>query len=434
MPETTPHPQGKKEEVGYMYQERVKIDWWTVIIWGVLVLFGWMNIYASTYSDGVAFFDFHTYHTKQLIWISIAVFMAAMLLLMEPRIFSNGAFPFYGVVMLLLVATLFLAVTVKGGTSWIDIKGFRFQPAEFGKLATALALSKYMSAIDIDWKQLRTKIIALIIVALPAALVFLQHDTGSALVFLAFIFPLFREGLSGAIFIIGVVVILLFVLALLVNKYILIGALVVIALLYLFVWRSKRSARDYWQTLGVLILCAGFIFSVDIVFNSVLEQHQRGRIEDLLGITDDPQGTGYNVHQSKIAIGSGGLTGKGFLQGTITKADFVPEQHTDFIFCTVGEEWGWIGSIAVIGLYVFLLVRLINMAERQRSTFARFYGYCVASILFVHFAVNIGMVIGLMPVIGIPLPFFSYGGSSLIAFTVLLFIFIRLDATKNQLY
>ena len=413
----------------------MKIDWWTVALWAVLTIFGVVNIYSATYSGDVqSIFAFSTFSGKQLIWVGAASLVAAVILLTEPRFFSNGAYPIYGVVMLLLVATLFLAVTVNGGKSWIEIGGFRFQPTEFAKFATALALAKFMSGIDVEWSQSRTKLGALLLIGLPAALVFLQHDTGSALVFVAFVLPLFREGLSGSILVVGVAAIALFVLALLVNKYILLGVLVVIVVLYLFVWLNKRTAHDWWRAIGVLLLCAAFIFSVDFLFNQVLEPHQRERIDVLLGKTEDLQGSGYNVNQSKIAIGSGGFMGKGYLAGTLTKADFVPEQHTDFIFCTVGEEWGWVGSSLVVVLYVVLLVRLVGMAERQRSTFSRFYGYSVASILFVHLFVNVGMVLGLVPVIGIPLPFFSYGGSSMLSFTILLFIFIRLDATKNQLY
>ena len=413
----------------------MKIDWWTVALWAVLTIFGVVNIYSATYSGDVqSIFAFSTFSGKQLIWVGAASLVAAVILLTEPRFFSNGAYPIYGVVMLLLVATLFLAVTVNGGKSWIEIGGFRFQPTEFAKFATALALAKFMSGIDVEWSQSRTKLGALLLIGLPAALVFLQHDTGSALVFVAFVLPLFREGLSGGILVVGVAAIALFILSLLVNKYILLGVLVVIAVLYLFVWLNKRTAHDWWRAIGVLLLCAAFIFSVDFLFNQVLEPHQRERIDVLLGKTEDLQGSGYNVNQSKIAIGSGGFMGKGYLAGTLTKADFVPEQHTDFIFCTVGEEWGWVGSSLVVVLYVVLLVRLVGMAERQRSTFSRFYGYSVASILFVHLFVNVGMVLGLVPVIGIPLPFFSYGGSSMLSFTILLFIFIRLDATKNQLY
>ena len=418
-----------------MYQERLKIDWWTVALWAVLALFGVLNIYSATYSDGqLPLYSFKTFSGKQLLWLAASAVVAVLILFSEPRFFSNTAYPIYGVVLLMLVATLFLAVTVNGGKSWIEVGGFRFQPTEFGKFATALALAKFMSAIDLDWDRLNAKMIALLIVAVPAALVFLQHDTGSALVFVAFVLPLFREGLSGVILVIGVVAVVLFVLALLVNKYILLGVLVLVAVFYLFVWLNKRTAKDYWRAVGLLVLCGAFIFSVDFVFNNVLESHQRERIDVLLGKTEDLQGSGYNVHQSKIAIGSGGIVGKGYLNGTITKADFVPEQHTDFIFCTVGEEWGWLGSSVMVVLYVVLLVHLISMAERQRSTFSRVYGYSVASILFMHLFVNVGMVLGLVPVIGIPLPFLSYGGSSLLAFTILLFIFIRLDATKNQLY
>jgi rod shape determining protein RodA len=417
-----------------MYQEKLKIDWITIALYAAIMLFGWMNIYSACYDEShAAVFDFSQYHGKQLIWMGLAALTAAVILLTEPRFFSNMAYPIYGVVLGLLVLTLFLAVTVNGGKSWIDLGGFRFQPSEFAKFATALALAKYLSAIEIDLKDMRTKTVSLALIAIPAALVFLQHDTGSALVFASFIFPLYREGVSGAVLVVGVAAIALFVLALLVNKYILLGILALLAVAYLFVWLNKRTRKDYLRAIGIFVCCAAFVFSVDFVFNDVLESHQRERIDVLLGKTEDLQGSGYNVNQSKIAIGSGGLIGKGFLGGTVTKANFVPEKHTDFIFCTVGEEWGFLGSTVLVVLYVMLLIRIVNMAERQRSPFSRIFGYCVASILFMHLFVNIGMVIGLVPVIGIPLPFFSYGGSSLLAFTILLFIFIRQDASKNQL-
>lgn len=417
-----------------MYQEKLKIDWITIALYAAIMLFGWMNIYSACYDEShAAVFDLSQYHGKQLIWMGLAALTAAVILLTEPRFFSNMAYPIYGVVLGLLVLTLFLAVTVNGGKSWIDLGGFRFQPSEFAKFATALALAKYLSAIEIDLKDMRTKTVSLALIAIPAALVFLQHDTGSALVFASFIFPLYREGVSGAVLVVGVAAIALFVLALLVNKYILLGILALLAVAYLFVWLNKRTRKDYLRAIGIFVCCAAFVFSVDFVFNNVLESHQRERIDVLLGKTEDLQGSGYNVNQSKIAIGSGGLIGKGFLCGTVTKANFVPEKHTDFIFCTVGEEWGFLGSTVLVVLYVMLLIRIVNMAERQRSPFSRIFGYCVASILFMHLFVNIGMVIGLVPVIGIPLPFFSYGGSSLLAFTILLFIFIRQDASKNQL-
>ena len=417
-----------------MYQEKLKVDWLAIGLWFALMLFGWLNIYAAGYSaEHPMLFDFSVQHGKQLIWMAMAIFLAAIIVLTEPRVFSNTAYPIYGIVMALLVVTLFVATVTKGGKSWIDFGAFKFQPSEFAKFATALAVAKYLSAINIDMKDLRTKIMVAAIIAVPAALIFLQHDTGSALVFIGFILPLYREGLSGNFLIIGVAAIVLFVLALLINKYILIGILVAGALFYLFVWLNKRSMRDYWRMAAVVACCAMFVLSVDFIFNNVLEPHQRGRIDVLLGKTEDLQGSGYNVNQSKIAIGSGSFFGKGFLKGTLTKADFVPEQETDFIFCTVGEEWGFVGSSILVALYVLLLIHLVNMAERQRSPFARIYGYSVASILFIHLFVNVGMVLGLVPVIGIPLPFFSYGGSSLLAFTILLFIFIRQDASKNQL-
>ena len=417
-----------------MYQEKLKVDWLAIGLWFALMLFGWLNIYAAGYSaEHPMLFDFSVQHGKQLIWMAMAIFLAAVIVLTEPRVFSNTAYPIYGIVMALLVVTLFVATVTKGGKSWIDFGAFKFQPSEFAKFATALAVAKYLSAINIDMKDLRTKIMVAAIIAVPAALIFLQHDTGSALVFIGFILPLYREGLSGNFLIIGVAAIVLFVLALLINKYILIGILVAGALFYLFVWLNKRSMRDYWRMAAVVACCAMFVLSVDFIFNNVLEPHQRGRIDVLLGKTEDLQGSGYNVNQSKIAIGSGAFFGKGFLKGTLTNADFVPEQETDFIFCTVGEEWGFVGSSILVALYVLLLIHLVNMAERQRSPFARIYGYSVASILFIHLFVNVGMVLGLVPVIGIPLPFFSYGGSSLLAFTILLFIFIRQDASKNQL-
>ena len=297
-----------------------------------------------------------------------------------------------------------------------------------------MALAKYLSQIDLDYRKPKTRLTAIAILAVPAALVLLQHDAGSALVFCGFVFALYREGLvSGYLLLLGVLAIVLFVLALVMNKYILIAILAALCVGYLFLWLNKRSGKDYWHVALFLVLCSAYVFSVDFTFDKVLETHQKDRIYVLLGKSDDIKGTGYNVHQSKIAIGSGGLTGKGFLKGTITKADFVPEQETDFIFCTVGEEWGFLVSSLLVAAYILLLVRIVGLAERQRGAFARVYGYSVASILFMHVLINIGMVLGLIPVIGIPLPFFSYGGSSLLSFTLLLFVFIRQDADRNLL-
>ncbi len=414
--------------------EKKRYDWVPIMLYLVIVLFGWLNIYAACYDETHAqVFDFSRQHGKQLLWMGVAFLIAVCVLLIHPRVFSNGSYIIYGVVLILLVATLFIGTVTNGGQSWIDFGAFKFQPSEFAKFATALAVAKYISAIDIDLTLPRTRLTLALLVLVPAGLVLLQHDTGSALVFLAFLLPFFREGLSHYILLVGVLAIALFVSALLINKFLLMGILFVICLLYLFVWLSKRTARTYWRTAGFFVLCCLFTLSVDFTFEHVLETHQRNRIYVLLGKVEDPRGVGYNVDQAKIAIGSGGLIGKGFLNGTITKADFVPEQETDFIFCTVGEEWGFVGGVLLIAAYVGLLVYLVTMAERQRSVFARFYGYSVASILFFHFAINVGMVLGLVPVIGIPLPYFSYGGSSLIAFTLLLFIFIRQDADKNAL-
>ncbi|MBP5547529.1 MAG: rod shape-determining protein RodA [Bacteroidales bacterium] len=410
-----------------------RIDWISVTLYIVILLFGWMNIYAACYDEAhSAVFDIATLHGKQIIWIAFSAVIALGITLVEPKIFSSIAYIIYLVVLGLLVLTLIIGSATKGGLSWIDFGFFKFQASEFAKFATALALAKYMSSQDIDYSQLSAKAKAWAIILIPAALILLQHDTGSALVFASFLLPLYREGMSPKILVTGLIAVILFVLALLINKYIIVGVLVLIALFYLFVWLNKRSRKHYVWVSAILIACTLFTFSVDFVFDNILEPHQRDRIYVLLGKSNDTHGSGYNVYQSKIAIGSGGFTGKGFLHGTLTKADFVPEQETDFIFCTVGEEWGFVGSCIVLGLYLVLLLRIIKLAERQRSVFSRFYGYSVASILFLHLFINIGMVLGLLPVIGIPLPFFSYGGSSLIAFTILLFIFLRQDTEHTK--
>lgn len=418
-----------------MPTEKIRFDWITVALYLFLVLFGWLNIYAACYDEShAAILDFSCQHGKQLIWMGVAFLMALCVMLIKPRIFSNISYIIYGSVIVLLILTLFIGTVTNGGQSWIDFGAFKLQPSEFAKFATALALAKYVGDINTDLKQRQTQLVLSAMVLIPSLLILLQHDTGSALVFTAFLLAFFREGLSPYILIIGATAIILFIADLLINKFILIGILFVLALGYLFLWLSKRSAKDYWHIAIIFAACCLFTLSVDFAFQHVLESHQRDRIYVLLGKIEDPKGVGYNVDQAKIAIGSGGLVGKGFLNGTITKADFVPEQETDFIFCTVGEEWGFVGGLIVVAAYVLLLIRLIFLAERQRSTFARFYGYSVASILFFHFFINIGMVLGLVPVIGIPLPFFSYGGSSLIAFTLLLFIFIRQDADRNALF
>lgn len=417
-----------------MGSETKRYDWLAIGLYLGIVIFGWVNIYAACYSEEHAsLLDFDSQHCKQLLWMGIAFLTAVFVLLIKPRVFSNGAYIIYGFVLLLLVATLFVGTVTNGGQSWIDFGFFKLQPSEFAKFATALVLAKYVGTIGVDLRTSSSRIILGLLTLVPAGLILLQHDTGSALVFASFLLPFYREGLPQTILLGGLLAVVLFVTALLINQYILIGILLAVCLAYLFLWLSKRTSKNYWHTVLFFVVCSLFVLSVDFAFKNVLEQHQRNRIYVLLGKVEDPRGVGYNVNQAKIAIGSGGLVGKGFLNGTITKADFVPEQETDFIFCTVGEEWGFLGSTLLIAAYLALLTHLVTMAERQRSAFARFFGYSVASILFFHLMVNVGMVLGLVPVIGIPLPFFSYGGSSLIAFTILLFVFIRMDADKNAL-
>jgi rod shape determining protein RodA len=407
------------------------IDWVLVGIYLTLVLMGWLNIYAAVFNEEhKSIFDFTQNYGKQLIWIIAALVIAFFILAVDGNFFTIFAFPIYIIVLMLLVLVLGYSVATKGAHSWFEIGSYKFQPSEFAKFATSLALAKFLSTLNIRFEDMTTKIMAGIIVGVPAVLILLQNDTGSTLVFASFVFVLYREGLSGNILLFGLLAAILFVMALLVNKYILIGILGFISMvLYVF---SRKKTKDLLIIGGFFIISAGSVFSVDYVFEKVLQPHQKDRIEVLLGKKSDPKGVGYNVNQSLIAIGSGGFFGKGYLNGTQTKYDFVPEQSTDFIFCTVGEEWGFLGSIVVLGLFVVLLFRIITTAERQRSQFTRIYGYCVACILFIHVGINVGMAIGVAPVIGIPLPFFSYGGSSLWAFTILLFIFVKLDAYRLQ--
>ncbi|HDO27343.1 MAG TPA: rod shape-determining protein RodA [Bacteroidetes bacterium] len=405
------------------------IDWLTVFLYAILVFFGWLSIYsASSDETGRSVFDLSVRYGKQLLWIAMAVVLAMIILIIDAKFFSTFAFWIYFLFIFTLIAVLLFGKTVAGSRSWFQIGSFAIQPAEFAKFATALALARYLSLLNIDMRSLKTKIIATTIILLPALLIFMQNDTGSALVYFAFAVVLYREGLSGAIFIIGLIMALLFITTLLFSKLYVLAALVVIILSGLVLF--KRIRKSWKLTVLVFTIAAAFVLSVNFAFEHVLEPHQKTRINVLLGIEKDPRGAGYNVNQSMIAIGSGGLTGKGFRKGMLTQYQFVPEQSTDFIFCTVGEEWGFAGVLVVILLFITLIVRIVLLAERQRSKFSRIYGYGVASILFFHFAVNIGMTTGLAPVVGIPLPFFSYGGSSLWAFTILLFIFIKQDANR----
>lgn len=409
-----------------------KVDWVTILIYLALVLIGWFSIFSARYNEAhPSIFDLSQVYGKQLIWIGAALFMGFVILLIDAKFFNAFAFWIYIAVLAALFMVLVYGKATKGATSWIEFGPVKFQPSEFAKMATALAVASYLGRLDVDLQKRKDQIFAISLVLIPMALVLLQNDTGSAIVFVSFIFIFYREGLSGAglVMVAGVVAVILFVLTLIWSQkimYLILGGLLILTLTYYLITKKKGLV----QMLAVFACMFVFVFSVDYAFNKVLQEHQQNRILVLLGQLDDPKGVGYNVHQSKIAIGSGGLTGKGFLQGTQTKYDFVPEQHTDFIFCTIGEEGGFLGTATIVLLYVALLVRLIILAERQRSTFSRVYGYGVAGILFVHVAINIGMTIGLVPVIGIPLPFLSYGGSSMLAFTMMLAIFVKQDAYR----
>ncbi|MBG0783307.1 MAG: rod shape-determining protein RodA [Bacteroidales bacterium] len=405
------------------------IDWLSLSLYLILMLLGWVMIYSAVYDENhSSIFDMSQRYGKQLLWIILSLFLGAVILLIDAKFFNAFAYPIYILVMLMLVGVLLFGSTIAGSKSWFQIGGFAIQPAEFAKFATALALASYLGKLNRDLSLWKTRLTAFAIIGLPTLLILAQYDTGSALVFTVFILVLYREGMSGALMIIGGIAAVLFVLTLFFGQWYVIGGLAVLFSISLLMIRRNRS--NITKMLAILAVGVAFVFSVDYAFENILEPHQRTRINILLGMEKDLMGAGYNVNQSKIAIGSGGITGKGFLQGTQTKYNFVPEQSTDFIFCTVGEEWGFIGTTAVILLYLLLLSRLIILSERQRSAFSRIYGYGIASVLFFHFAINIGMTIGLVPVIGIPLPFISYGGSSLWAFSIMFFVFLKQDANR----
>lgn len=463
-----------------------RLDFVTITLFLVLAIMGWFNIYAAVYNDEhQSIFDFSQRYGKQMIWIVAALLIGFTIIFVDSKAFSAFAYVIYGMGILSLIVVMIFAREIQGARSWFEVGGFRLQPAEFVKFATALAISKYLSGYNVHLDNNRTFINSLAFIFIPAILIILQNDTGSALVFVAFMLVLYREGMHWGWLFLGFWFAVLFVISLLVQLW---AVMFAISLLSLIVF-ANYSRKWNWIVGSVVILAAfwgiiyaylnlfqqinkpllafvialilsglvylywiyrfkigygmvillfqissiGFVYVVDYAFFNILEEHQQTRINVLLGIEADERGAGYNIRQSLIAIGSGGVSGKGFLQGTQTKYNFVPEQSTDFIFCTVGEEWGFAGSITVLGLFLFLILRIIFLAERQKSTFSRIYGYSVAAIIFFHVAINIGMTIGLAPVIGIPLPFFSYGGSSLWAFTVLLFIFIRLDASRWEL-
>ncbi len=471
------------------------LDWWTIGMYLLLVIFGWMNIYGATYSfEQTEVLALDSNAGKQLLWIGTACAMGLILLLIDYKFYDTFAYIFYVFWMLVLLITPLFAKEINGSLSWLSLGPVSLQPAEFAKCFTALAVAKYMSRYDFrlrDWKDL---LMPALMVGIPIFIIMiLQKETGTALVFLSFVFMFYRQGMSGYVLLIGAVAIFFFIFAIRfaatplpigegnVGLFVCLLLILVIECIYLLRFRYKQYAyylisaiicgytiaiiltiwfsinmnivsvilvalsvvylailAFYWRHKDYVILMlfgllsTGYCYACDFAFNNILQPHQRTRIEVLLGIKDDPFGAGYNINQSKIAIGSGGWVGKGFLQGTQTKLNYIPEQHTDFIFCTVGEEWGFLGCLSVLILYLIFILRIIAIAERQKDKFTHIYAYCVAGIFLMHVAINVGMVIGLLPVIGIPLPFFSYGGSSLWGFTLLLFVLLKLDAARLE--
>ncbi|SFC10484.1 rod shape determining protein RodA [Parapedobacter composti] len=407
------------------------VDWFTVLLWLLLCIIGWFNIHAAVFDpEYPGLFSMNTNYGKQSIYIFSAMIIALAILIVDAKFYSSAAPLLYALTIVLLVVVLAVGRNVGGNQSWIPMGNFRLQPSEFAKLATCLLLARYLSTQSNKTPTFRNLLVGASIALLPVVLVLLQRDTGSALVFFSLVFVFYREGyISGQWMLIGGLSILLFVLTLAFNQWPIIIALAIVTGFGIYIFRKRRKVI---ASLAVLfVIAATYVFCVEFVYQNVLQPHQRTRIDVVLGKIDDPRGEGYNLNQSIIAIGSGQFWGKGYLQGTQTKFNFVPEQSTDFIFCTIGEEWGFVGCMVIIGIYLTLLLRIVNIAERQRTAFARIYAYGVACILFFHFAINIGMTIGIVPIIGIPLPFLSYGGSSLWSFTILLFIMLKFDSNRK---
>jgi rod shape determining protein RodA len=406
------------------------LDWISIVIYFALVIMGWLNIYSSSLSSieqETSIFDFSQIYGKQFLFIILTIPLIFIVLSVDGKFYEKFSSVIYVTGLLSLAGLYVFGKTVKGQANWYSFGSFGIQPSEFVKAATAMALAKYLSDVQVNLKDLNRQIQALGILFLPILLI-APHDPGSALIFCVFILVLYREGLPSWYVWTGFITLILFVLALIIKPLILtVIALVVLLFVY---YRSRIINRNWILSAIVFVMIGGFVFSVDYVFVNVFKQHHRDRFNILLGKEVDMKGIGYNTNQSEIAIGSGGWFGKGYLEGTQTKGGFVPEQHTDYIFTTVGEEWGFLGSLFIIGLFLCLIMRIIYLAERQKTKFSRVYGYCVAAVLFIHFFVNIAMVAGIFPTIGVPLPFFSYGGSGLWGFTILLFIFLKMDANK----
>jgi rod shape determining protein RodA len=407
-----------------------KIDWVTVMIYGIMVFWGWLNIYSATYDEHQSIFDFSINSGRQLMFIVTSIFLILAILIIDMRFYEAFAYIIFGLIMFLLLLVPFIGKEVGGNRSWLGFGSFGVQPSEFAKFATALAVAKFMGTIGFRMDNLRNQAAAFAFIGGPIILILMQKDYGTAMVFLVFLLVFYREGMSPFLLLVGLGVAVIFILTLLVeNNWYLFGAIGAAWALVIFMNRRKKIKRLAVITTGAAVLVVT-IMSVEFIFANLLEPHHQRRVMVLLNPDLDQLGAGYHVYQSKVAIGSGGVIGKGFLKGTQTKLKFVPEQYTDFIFCTIGEEYGWLGSLIMVGLFMSLLFRVVFLAERQKNRFARVYGYSVACIFFFHFATNIAMTIGLFPVIGIPLPFFSYGGSSLWAFTALLFILLKLDAHR----
>ncbi len=415
------------------------IDWWLVLIYCLLVFFGWINIYAATSTeDHFEIFDFGVTYGKQLIWIGFSLPIIIVILFIETRFYERFASIFYLLSILSLIGLFVFGKNINGAKSWYAIGSSTLQPSEFAKAFTALAVAKLLSDKQFDFKPFKNHVKAFLILFAPAFLITLQPDPGSALVYFSFLFVFYREGLPIYYFVIGFLSIVLFLFTLLFGNY---GAIPImiyvtitffsIASIYMTVYYRKVFKRNWPKITTIFFIVCSFIFSTNFIFNNVFKERHRNRFNIILGKTTDTKGIGYNTNQAIKTIASGGFSGKGYLDGDRTQGNFVPEQETDYIFSVVGEEWGFLGSAFVVFLFIALMLRIIHVAERQKSTFSRVYGYSIAAIFFFHFMVNIGMVIGLIPTIGIPLPFFSYGGSSLWGFTLLLFIFIRLDANRS---
>lgn len=407
---------------------RNNIDWMIVSIYAVLVILGWFNIYSSSLPETPAdFYDFSQFFGKQLFYILLTVPLIIVVVSVDGKFYERFSSLIYGIGLLSIAGLFVFGKTVKGQANWYSFGPFGLQPSEFVKAATSLALAKYLSDVQVNLKDLKSQIIGLAIIMIPL-LIIIPNDPGSALIFTVLVFVLYREGLPSWYLWTGFIAIVVFILSLLLQpQYVILIVLLVMALVY---FRTRIVDRNLFLNAIVFLLIASFTISTSYVFDNVFKQHHRDRFNILLGKKVDMKGVGYNVNQSKIAIGSGGWIGKGFLEGTQTKGGFVPEQHSDYIFTTVGEEWGFVGSLIVIALFIGLIFRIIYLAERQKTKFSRVYGYCVASILFVHFFINVSMVLGIFPTVGVPLPMFSYGGSGLWGFTILIFIFVKMDANK----